>query len=172
MPGKEYLVKRLVSKLFAGGTANRVLATADGATSAWQQVATAMLAANAVSQVAQQASSPASAFTLAAAANCGTALSFTSTGGDIIVVATVTIAHNAGGAPRFGWSFNRNGLGDVNEVRGSCAGAAGENTLVSIGYYAAPAAGAQSIQGRGRNVDASGTFTAYLVNLLAIELKR
>lgn len=48
MTSKEYAVKRLVSKLYGGGAANRVVATTDGSAMAMAQVASDMIAANAV----------------------------------------------------------------------------------------------------------------------------
>lgn len=41
----------VVSQLLAGGAANRVVATVDGVTTAWQQIATGMIAVNALTNI-------------------------------------------------------------------------------------------------------------------------
>lgn len=134
---------------------------------------TADLTAHAVSQVAQSSAGFSGTTGVATVANVGTALSITTIGSsDLLWLVTLTVAHSAGGAPRCSLGTKLDALADANVVRGSCATGAGETTLVTFGYAAGVSAGVHTIQPRWANVDASGTFTAYLGNILAVEHRR
>lgn len=86
-------------KLDSGATANRVLATLTGVagSAAMQQVATAMIAPNAVTQVTH-AQGPATNFGTAVAADItGVSVTLTLTGGDLLVWAIAGVSHSVSG---------------------------------------------------------------------------
>jgi hypothetical protein len=89
------------SKLAAGGTANRVVATADGTTMAMQQIVTAMLASNAVTNA--QMVFATSDVTLTGTAGmvdlnaAQTSTNYASSGGTLIAYVQATIENSAAG---------------------------------------------------------------------------
>lgn len=87
----------VASKLAAGGTANRVVATVDGTTMAMQQVITAMLAANAVSQMqfATTGAADSTASTTFVDMISGIQVPITTAGGDLIYIAFGAFTHSA-----------------------------------------------------------------------------
>lgn len=153
--------------------ANTVLGSSTNGKSKWRQVATADIAANAVTQrgIARGTTSNPTTASTTYVDLTEMSVTLTTTGGDLLVFWGANIHHNTIGAlVTFGVSLD--GAAEVDEHLFAIPAAAVVYGQTDISYFAAPAAGSHTVKVRWKV--SAGTGTAYLTlrRLLVIEVKK
>lgn len=152
---------------------SRLMLYSDGTN--WIEVSRSLVAATDLPQMTQSAytgvasvSPPTTTSGSLVALTGGAAPAMTTTGGDVLIFANLTAAHGTP-ANRIGMAIGWDGGFVGIEMR--AGGSAGEHHISALAKVTAPAAGSHTAAIYWRTPD-GGTATAYLWDILAVELKK
>jgi hypothetical protein len=157
-----------VGKLVASGAGNEVVATGGAAPAAWQKVATAMIAAGAVSQFGSATGSGATN-SGSLVPITGASVSLTTNGGIVVFFVTgAATCNTAGGITQYSLAMDGGVQGGLQSIAALSAGAYHGFSLIAA---AQPSAGSHSFSAMWSTISGVAT-TLSNCTIYAVEIKR
>lgn len=149
--------------------ASRIMGADGTGTSSWRQVATADIAANAITQSAVAASPSGNTTATSYADITSGSATLSTVGGDLLAIAVLCAANSAAGNATY-LALSLDAAAEVGEEVFTAGVNNGQFVLCVVRKFAAPSAASHTIKMRWKV--SAGTTTIYSGHLLIFELKR